>query len=101
MVLLSGNPVVIESLIIAVIVLTASCGIIVAVVMKKLDNIVKLYTQAMSSGLTCLACIVLFPRVFQFDILFIASLMMTSFAIYLYEMKSITCKCNKAGTNET
>ena len=83
---------VLQPLIFAVITLTAACGIVVAVIMKKLDNIVKLYTQAMSSGLTCLACIFLFPRLFQFDILFIASLIMTSFSIYLYERKSFKCK---------
>ena len=66
--------------------------IIVAIIMKKLDNIVKLYTQAVSSGIMCLASIALFPRMFTFDILFIVSLLMTCVAIYLYEVKTIPCK---------
>lgn len=67
-------------------ILLASCGgIVTAFIMKTLDNIVKLYAQAMSTITTTLACVFFFPRRFQFDVIFIVCLGMTIAAIFMYE----------------
>ena len=69
--------------------LTAVIGISTAYIMKRLDNMVKLYAESLSSMLMTVACVVLFPKRFTIDAVFIASLLLTLFAIFLYEKDNL------------
>jgi hypothetical protein len=59
----------------------------VAVVVKKFDNIVKLYTQALANMFTAVVCWVLFPDFFNLTLLFGLCLLIVFIAIIMYELK--------------
>ena len=71
------------------IVFTAAQGVSAAYIMKRLDNIVKVYAQSMSSILMTIASTVFFPLKFNLDYVFIASLILTIIAIFLNEHASL------------
>lgn len=68
---------------------SVACGISTAFIMKKLDNIVKLYSQAISNSLTTVACVFFFPKSFQLEGVFMLCLVLTFVAIFLYENENI------------
>jgi Nucleotide-sugar transporter len=61
----------------------------VALVVKKFDNIVKLYTQALANMFTAVACWFLFSDYFQLTALFGLCLLLVFCAILMYELKHI------------
>lgn len=67
-------------------------GMVVAAIIKVLDNIVKIYTSAIANILTAVLCTVFFPENFQLNIFFLASLLALLVGIYLYEVKTIPKK---------
>ena len=69
--------------------LTALIGISTAYIMKKLDNMVKLYAESLSSMLMTVACVTMFPKRFTIDAVFIISLLLTFVAIFLYEKDNL------------
>ncbi|KAK2146987.1 hypothetical protein LSH36_575g02051 [Paralvinella palmiformis] len=72
-------------------VIFAVCGgITTAFIMKKLDNIVKLYTQSMSTIMTTIVCVAVFPRRFHFDVIFVVCLVLNVIAIFMYENNDCT-----------
>ena len=71
------------------IIFSGGIGLSTAVIMKKLDNIVKLYTQALSNMFTSIACTLLFPKDFSINVAFIICLVMVLFAISMYENKNL------------
>ena len=77
------------SLVFMCIVFSGGIGLSTAVIMKKLDNIVKLYTQALSNMFTSIACTLLFPKVFSINVVFLICLVMILFAISMYENKNL------------
>jgi len=70
--------------------LTLASGVAVAVIVKKLDNIVKLYTQAISNILMSFVCAYLFPEFFSLSPSFLLSLLVMMAAVFLYENKGLT-----------
>ena len=70
------------------IILSCTSGISVAFIVKKLDNIVKLYSQALSNMLTSVACTILFPDHFNLNFMFVMCLLLMFAAIFLYENKN-------------
>ena len=74
------------------IVFTAAQGVSTAYIMKRLDNIVKLYAQSISSILMTIACTVFFPLKFSLEHVFIASFILTIIAIFLYEHANFNWK---------
>ena len=83
---LAGTDItVVYALIAACILLSAISGFSVAVIIKKLDNIVKLYTQALSNMATSIACAVFFPDHFRINVQFVACFATVFAAIVLYE----------------
>jgi len=84
--LFAGTDVtVVYALITTCILLSALSGFSVAVIIKKLDNIVKLYTQALSNMATSVACAVFFPDHFRINVQFVACFVTVFAAIVLYE----------------
>ena len=75
--------------IVACIVLSSASGIVVALIVKKLDNIVKLYAQAVANTLTSIACALLFPEHFQFSFHFFFCLLLMIVAVFVYESQTI------------
>lgn len=68
--------------------LSCTSGISVAFIVKKLDNIVKLYSQALSNMMTSIACSMLFPDHFHLNFMFVMCLLVMFGAICLYENKN-------------
>ena len=62
-------------------------GVMVALVVKKFDNIVKLYTQALANIFTAILCSLLFHEFFHLTGLFVVSLILVFTAIVMYELK--------------
>ncbi|KAK2146008.1 hypothetical protein LSH36_640g01096 [Paralvinella palmiformis] len=93
----TGSPSTIHGLILATITFSVVGGIVVAIIIKKLDNIVKLYAQAVSGAITAMSCAILFPEVFQFDVMYIVSFTLTIVAIYLYEAPDPWCQRRMKG----
>ena len=81
--------------------LTAVIGISTAYIMKRLDNMVKLYAESLSSMLMTVACVVLFPKRFTIDTVFIVSLLLTLFAIFLYEKDNLKLCSVQNGCKKT
>ena len=86
---LSERPELIIFLLVTCIFLSGTAGISTAIIVKKLDNIVKLYTQALSNMLTSLACAIFFPNKFHISPLFIFCIVLVFVAIFLYEQKTV------------
>jgi hypothetical protein len=86
---LAGDPTLVHSMLIGGIVLSCLSGVAVAFIVKKLDNIVKLYTQALSNMLTSLACSFFFPDHFHLNLAFFGCLVLMFIAISLYESKNV------------
>ena len=69
--------------------MSALTGVTVAIIVKRLDNIVKLYTQAITTMATSIACAFFFPEDFQLNLQFFGCLALMMLAISLYESKEI------------
>ena len=69
-------------------------GLVVASILKKLDNIVKEYTGATANMVTALLCSFLFPEKFRFTFFIFSAMILLFIGIFLYENKKI----NKAGS---
>ncbi|KAH7975430.1 hypothetical protein HPB52_001734 [Rhipicephalus sanguineus] len=73
---------------VATIVLSAAYGLCVALVVTRLDNVVKYHMSATSSVLNTFASAALFPDQFRITPAYAISLFVLMVAIYLYEKKS-------------
>ncbi|XP_064483445.1 uncharacterized protein LOC135396411 isoform X2 [Ornithodoros turicata] len=73
------------SLLAAIIVTATIHGIMTAVVVKSLDNIVKYQLSATCNVLNCIICASLFPDRFHFTSFYVLSFLILLLAIYLYE----------------
>ncbi|CAH1782776.1 unnamed protein product [Owenia fusiformis] len=71
--------------------LSGIIGISVALIVKKLDNIVKIYTQALSNMATTIISAILFPDHLKLNVTFAVALVAVFTAIHLYERKHIRC----------
>lgn len=77
------------ALLIMVVLLASLGGIAVATIVKKLDNIVKIYSAALANMFTAIACSILFPNKFTLSIPFGIALVLMFTAVFLYERKHI------------
>ena len=64
-------------------------GLVVASILKKLDNIVKEYTGATANMVTALLCSFLFPEKFRFTFFIFSAMILLFIGIFLYENKKI------------
>lgn len=76
-------------LLIAAILFASLGGIAVASIVRKLDNIVKIYCAALANMFTAISCAFLFPNKFTLDLVFAVALIIMFVAIYLYEKKKL------------
>merc|ERR1712156_1076805 len=60
-------------------------GLVVAAILKKLDNIVKEYSGATANMFTAIICSLMFPEKFSFTIYIFLAMMLLFAGIYLYE----------------
>lgn len=67
-------------------------GLVVASILKFLDNIVKEYTGSFANILTGVACAILFPDKFAFTVHIVLSMGCLLTGIYLYETKKVAPK---------
>lgn len=78
-------------------------GIVVASILKLLDNIVKEYTGNTANILTAVLCAILFPDKFEFTVYIMLSMACLFSGIYLYESKKVKTNITSASSesNET
>ena len=69
-------------------------GLVVAAILKKLDNVVKEYSSATANIFTAVLSALLFPDKFEITIFILLALALLFTGIYLYEKKSF--KSNSA-----
>ena len=62
-------------------------GLVVAAILKKLDNVVKEYSSATANMFTAVFCSFLFPEKFSFTIYIVFAMLLLFAGIYLYERK--------------
>ena len=88
----TGDAHLVHTMVTVCVVLSCASGVAVAYIVKKLDNIVKLYTQALSNMLTSVACTIFFPDHFHVNLKFLACLLLMFLGISLYESKNLEFK---------
>ena len=64
-------------------------GLVVAAILKKLDNIVKEYSGATANMFTAIICSLMFPEKFSFTIYIFLAMMLLFAGIYLYETQKV------------
>ena len=64
-------------------------GLVVATILKRLDNIVKEYSSASANIFTAIVCSLLFPEKFTFTVFILIAMVLLIFGIYLYETKGV------------
>ena len=77
-------------------------GLVVAAILKKLDNVVKEYSSATANIFTALISAVLFPDKFQITVFILLAMGLLFTGIYLYEQKSFNssaCEENNINHN--
>ncbi|KAL1470792.1 hypothetical protein MTO96_024051 [Rhipicephalus appendiculatus] len=94
---------------VATIMLSAAYGLCAALVVTRLDNVVKYHLSATSSLLNMFASAALFPDQFRITPAYVVSLFVLVVAIYLYEKKRFVlpdfldrwCRTSSKGTGQT
>ena len=74
-------------------------GLVVAAILKKLDNVVKEYSSATANMFTAVISAVLFPDKFQITVFILLAMGLLLTGIYLYEKKSFTPLQSKGEIN--
>lgn len=72
------------------VILMAACGLTVAAVVKKTDNVVKVYTQSIATVSTALFCAVIFPYKCHIHFPIFISLFLTLVGISFYEHQALS-----------
>ena len=75
-------------------------GLVVAAILKKLDNVVKEYSSATANIFTALISAVLFPDKFQITVFILLAMGLLFTGIYLYEKKSFDSSPRKENNIE-
>ena len=64
-------------------------GLIVASILKRLDNIVKEYSGAIANMMTALICSFLFPEKFSLNFFFLFAIVLLMLGVILYETQKV------------
>ena len=70
-------------------------GLVVAAILKQLDNVVKEYSAATATMFTALISALLFPDKFQITVFILLAMGLLFTGIYLYEKKSLNSSSSK------
>merc|ERR1712106_834738 len=84
---LSGVSTRVQVLLVAALVFGSVGGLVVAAILKRLDNVVKEYSSATANMFTAVLCSFLFPEKFSFTIYIVFAMLLLFAGIYLYERK--------------
>ena len=75
-------------------------GLVVAAILKKLDNVVKEYSSATANMFTAVLSSLLFPDKFEMTIFILLAMALLFTGIYLYEKKSFKSNSAEEGKSE-
>ena len=78
----------IKILVVVAILFASLGGLMVAAILKRLDNIVKEYSSATANTFTAILCAMLFPDQFTLTVFIFISMLLLFTGIYLYEIKA-------------
>ena len=67
-------------------------GLVVAAILKRLDNVVKEYSSATANMFTMVLSALLFPDKFEITVFIVLAVVLLFIGIYLYEKKTFTPK---------
>merc|ERR1712127_323454 len=73
-------------------------GLVVAAILKKLDNIVKEYSGATANMFTAVICSFMFPDKFSFTVYIFMAMLLLFGGIYMYETQKVVKKVSVALT---
>lgn len=82
-----GMPLQLQVVLVLAVFFAGVGGIMVATILKHLDNVVKEYTAYCANIATAVVCYLLFPDRFQFTLFMVLSIGCLLSGIYLYEKK--------------
>jgi len=85
--LLSDVSTSVQTLLVVALVFGSIGGLVVAAILKKLDNVVKDYSSATANMFTAVICSFLFPEKFSFNVYILVAMVLLFTGIYMYERK--------------
>jgi len=87
---LTGANTRVQTLLVVALVFGSVGGIVVAAILKRLDNVVKEYSSATANIFTAVLCSALFPEKFSFTGYIVWAMVLLFAGIYMYEVKKTT-----------
>lgn len=81
-------------LLVVCVVLGAVSGLITGIVIKRLDNIVKIYSQSLCGVVNAIMCMIIFPSKFSPDWHYCVSLLLVVVSIIVYEQTGVRSMAN-------
>eukprot|EP00090_Calanus_glacialis_P043853 TRINITY_DN7774_c0_g1_i4.p1 TRINITY_DN7774_c0_g1~~TRINITY_DN7774_c0_g1_i4.p1 ORF type:complete len:367 (-),score=97.63 TRINITY_DN7774_c0_g1_i4:55-1155(-) len=86
--LLADVPTQVQVLLVVALLFGSIGGLVVAAILKKLDNVVKEYSSATANMFTAVLCSFLFPEKFSFTVYIVFAMVLLFTGIYMYERKT-------------
>ena len=77
----------VQTLLVVALVFGSVGGLVVAAILKRLDNVVKEYSSATANMFTAVLCSFLFPEKFSFTVYILFAMVLLFTGIYMYEAK--------------
>ena len=79
----------VQTLLVVALVFGSVGGLVVAAILKKLDNVVKEYSSATANMFTAVLCSFLFPEKFSFTVYILFAMVLLFIGIAMYECKKM------------
>ena len=99
---LSGVSTRVQVLLVVALVFGSVGGLVVAAILKRLDNVVKEYSSATANMFTAVLCSFLFPEKFSFTVYIVFAMVLLFTGIYMYErMKTDKSSTGKIDTGKS
>ena len=97
--LLSDVATRVQTLLVVALVFGSVGGLVVAAILKKLDNVVKEYSSATANMFTAVLCSFLFPEKFSFTVYILFAMVLLFIGIAMYECKKMGKSDNTKSDN--
>lgn len=88
-------PILVQVILICSLFFTSFGGLVVASILKKLDNVVKEYSYSTANLFTAIICAFLFPDKFTITVFIVFSMMLLFTGIFCYEKKNFNTSANQ------